>query len=107
MSTVGESSFESDLKRLERTVKALESGELGLDAALAQYESSIALLAACHARLDAAGQKVALLTGVDEQTGEPETAPFDASATFDDAPRKAATRKVQPPRDDSLDGLPF
>ena len=95
-------SFEANLRQLEKTVKALEGGDLGLDAALAQYEGGIRLLGSCHAMLDAAGKKVALLTGV-AQDGEPETADFDATATIDGA--RGAVRPTQ--ASDDADGLPF
>lgn len=97
-----ETSFEADLKQLEKIVRTLESGELGLDAALSQYEGGIRLLSSCHAKLDAAGKKVAILTGANEE-GEPETADFDASATFDGG--KRAGRIVRNSED--VDGLPF
>ena len=69
-------------------------------AALGQYEGGIRLLASCHAMLDSAGKKVALLTGTTEE-GEPESSPIDASATFDEAIRPArATKRAE-------DGLPY
>lgn len=95
-------SFEANLRQLEKTVKALEGGDLGLDAALAQYEGGIRLLGSCHAMLDAAGQKVALLTGATED-GKPETADFDATATIEGSNR--VTRPVRGAAD--VDGLPF
>ena len=100
-----EPNFESNLKQLERTVRALEGGELGLDAALEQYEGGIRLLAGCHKMLDEAGKKVAILTAVNEE-GEPETAPFDATATME---TKTATGKKGKKRaeETSVDGLPF
>lgn len=91
-----DASFEANLRDLEKTVKTLEAGDIGLDAALSQYETGIRLLARCHTLLDDAGRKVALLTGV-EADGSPSTSPFDASATFE-APSRAAA---------SGDGLPF
>lgn len=95
-----ETSFETNLRQLEKTVKALESGDLGLDAALAQYETGIRLLGECHTLLDNAGRKVALLTGVDEG-GEPTREPFDATASFE------APTKSRPAASQSLDDLPF
>lgn len=97
-----ETSFEADLKQLEKLVRSLESGELGLDAALAQYEGGIRLLSNCHAKLDAAGKKVAILTGTNED-GEPETAEFDASATFDGGKKKG---RIKGDSEDES-GLPF
>ena len=95
--------FEAGLKKLEQTVKALEGGDLGLDAALGHYEAGIRLLADCHKLLDDADRKVALLTNTGPD-GSPETAPFDASATFEaPAARTVPKAKVG----DSLDDLPF
>ncbi len=74
--------FEEALNQLQKAVEALESGDLGLDEALARYERGVNLLARCRAMLDSAERKVALLTGVDAE-GNPETAPFDASATVE------------------------
>ncbi len=101
-----EISFESSLRQLEQTVKALEGGDLGLDAALAQYEAGIHLLAKCHGLLDVAGRKVALLTGVNED-GSPATAPFDASATSETSVGKSTAKPTATTKSDSLDDLPF
>ena len=99
-----ETNFEGSLKQLERTVRALEGGDLGLDAALGQYEGGIRLLAGCHKMLEEAGKKVAILTAVNEQ-GEPETAPFDATATMETvAPSKRGKKKAE---QSSVEGLPF
>lgn len=76
----GPAGFEDALAALERTVEGLEAGDLGLDAALAEYARGVQLLAQCRTLLDAAERSVALLTGVDPD-GRPLTAPFDASAT--------------------------
>lgn len=100
-----ESGFESGLIQLQQTVTALESGTLGLDAALAHYETGIRLLAQCHGLLAQADRKVALLTGVSDD-GTPATAPFDASATFDGTVKPS--RPVLLVADgNGLDDLPF
>jgi exodeoxyribonuclease VII small subunit len=72
--------FEAALRRLEQTVAELESGELGLDGALASYAQGVRILKRCYSLLDGAERTVALLTGVDAE-GRPVTAPFDATAT--------------------------
>jgi exodeoxyribonuclease VII small subunit len=69
--------FEDALRRLEQTVKALETGDLGLDDALATYGQGVRLLAHCQGLLNAAERQVALLTGVSDD-GSAETVPFDA-----------------------------
>jgi exodeoxyribonuclease VII small subunit len=72
--------FEGAVEELERIVEELERGRPDLGTALARYERGVKLLGHCHGLLDGAERSVALLTGVDE-TGQPITAPFDASAT--------------------------
>jgi exodeoxyribonuclease VII small subunit len=72
--------FEEALRQLEQIVDDLERGEPGLTEALSKYEQGVRLLSRCQAELDRAARSVALLTGVDE-SGNPVTAAFDATAT--------------------------
>jgi len=72
--------FEAAVQQLEQTVADLESGELGLDLALAKYQVGIQLLSRCYSLLDGAERMVAVLKGVDGD-GNPITGPFDATAT--------------------------
>lgn len=72
--------FERALTELEQRVRALESGELTLDRALALYEEGVGLARVCQEKLDAADQRVTrLMRGA---TG-PEDQPLDPSG---DAP---------------------
>jgi exodeoxyribonuclease VII small subunit len=57
--------FEASLAGVEQIVAGLESGELGLTESLEQYETGIKQLKRCHALLDAAEQRVSLLSGFD------------------------------------------
>lgn len=57
--------FEDALKRLEEIVRMLESGQSPLDQSLELYEEAVALVKVCNARLDAAEQKVTMLTSLD------------------------------------------
>jgi exodeoxyribonuclease VII small subunit len=86
--------FEAALNELEQIVDELERGESALAQTLSRYERGVRLLAHCHGLLEGAERTVALLSGVDPD-GQPQTAPFDATATVD------RTR----PRPD--DGIPF
>ncbi len=87
-----ESSFEAALEELEQIVGDLERGNPELSEALKKYERGVRLLAQCHRQLDSAEQAVALLTGVDE-SGNPQTAPFDATATAErESPTPAKKR---------------
>jgi exodeoxyribonuclease VII small subunit len=68
--------FEEQMEELESCIERLESGELGLDAALAEFEKGKKLLEACRALLARAEKKIEALTGVAD--GEAETEPFEA-----------------------------
>lgn len=106
-------SFEDALNQIERIVADLERGEPSLNAALEKYEEGVRLLRNCYDLLDQAERSVALLTAVDNQ-GQPETAPFDATATAADPgpsrskPRERRSAAPPPVRGSSeIDDLPF
>jgi exodeoxyribonuclease VII small subunit len=73
-------SFEQSLLDLERTVRELEDGELGLEDALSRYEQGVRLIKNCYARLRDAEQRILQLTGVDENS-QPILQPFKHEAT--------------------------
>ena len=58
---IGQKSFEEALAQLESIVRALETGEAGLDRSLALFEEGISLVRFCTDKLDAAEQKVRVL----------------------------------------------
>jgi exodeoxyribonuclease VII small subunit len=76
--------FERALAELEQRVRALESGELTLDRALALYEEGVALARACQERLDAADQRVTRLM---RGAAGPEDVPIDSAG--DEGPSRA------------------
>src|SRR5262245_30482521 len=81
--------FEESLSELERLVRELEDGRLGLEDALERYEQGIGLIKACYGRLREAEQRILLLTGTDD-SGQPFLQPFKHEATAvakNDAPR--------------------
>jgi exodeoxyribonuclease VII small subunit len=92
--TTGERPFEESLAELERIVRDLEDGALGLDEALARYERGIALVRHCQGQLQHAEQRILMLTGV-EADGQPVLQPFRHEATA----RAVAARPRK--RDDS------
>jgi exodeoxyribonuclease VII small subunit len=57
-----EKSFEAVIKRLEEIVHSLEEQTPALDESLALYEEGKSLLALCLAKLDAAEQKMRILS---------------------------------------------
>jgi exodeoxyribonuclease VII small subunit len=88
--------FEQSLIELERTVRELEDGRLGLDDALGRYEQGVGLIKRCYTRLREAEQRILLLTGV-EQDGVPVLQPFkhEATVTRND-PKRLRARPAEP-----------
>jgi exodeoxyribonuclease VII small subunit len=72
--------FEASLAELEAIVDRLETGDLALEESLAAFERGIRLTRSCQQALDAAEQRVRILTER-STTAEPE--PFEP----DDGPR--------------------
>jgi len=70
-------SFEESLSELEALVERMESGELSLEESLGAFERGIALTRSCQQALQAAEQKVEILTG---RTPDAATEPFDDGA---------------------------
>ncbi len=66
--------FEKSLQRLEKIVGRMESGELGLEESLAQFEQGIKLAKACQDTLANAELKVEKLI---EQNGLQQTVPLE------------------------------
>jgi len=65
-------SFEDSLTELESLVDTLEKGDLTLEQSLAAFERGIKLTRSCEKALDAAEQKVRILTEA-SRDAEPET----------------------------------
>jgi exodeoxyribonuclease VII small subunit len=96
------------LRELERTVANLESGELGIDEALAAYERGVGLLGRCKGLLDVAERKVAVLTGIDE-AGQVRVAPLAGEPSGEPAPAPALDPEPASRADDAperADGVP-
>ncbi len=70
-------SFEESLGELETLVERMESGELSLEDSLSAFERGIALTRTCQQALQAAEQRVEILTA---STPEAATEPFDDDA---------------------------
>ena len=67
--------FETSMLRLEEIVGLLERGEAPLEQVMKLFEEGAKLLRECTAALDAAEQKVTVLTAGEQ--GEPIERPFD------------------------------
>jgi exodeoxyribonuclease VII small subunit len=73
-------SFEQSLIELERIVRDLEDGKIGLEESLARYEQGVSLLKLCYGKLRQAELKIQELIGTDGQ-GNVLTRPFDHAAS--------------------------
>lgn len=72
--------FEASLLELEKIVRDLEDGKIGLDDSLKRYEQGVGLLKSCYGQLQSAEQKILELLGVDEN-GQPKVRPFEHAAS--------------------------
>lgn len=63
-----ELSYEQAIDRLEALIERIESGEIGLEESLKQYEAGMALIRRCRAILSTAERKIAELTVGDDGT---------------------------------------
>ena len=66
--------FEGSMARLEEIIPLLERGDAPLEQAMTLFEEGAKLLRECTAQLDAAEQKVVLLTAGED--GQPVEQPF-------------------------------
>lgn len=69
------------MTELGQIVASLENGQATLDESLAQFERGMSLLRTCHQKLDAAAQRIELVTQLDSE-GPVETEEFDATSTL-------------------------
>ena len=83
--------FESALAELEKIMRELEDGQIGLEESLAHYEKGVTLLRKCYGQLQKAEQRIMLLKGVDGDN-RPVTEPFEAVA--EPANHKSAQKKL-------------
>ena len=94
-------SFEESLAELERIVRDLEDGAIGLEEALARYEQGVALIKKCYAQLLQAEQRILLLTGVDEEQ-QPILRPFKHEATATKPDPRRRPRSANGPAEEEM-----
>lgn len=82
---VKKETFETHLRSVEETVKALEGGKLGLEESIEKYETGIKALRQCYAILEQAEKKIQLL--VKEKDGSLTAKDFEPAGE-EKAPRK-------------------
>src|SRR5512147_1873993 len=70
--------FEEAMRRLDEIVRAMESGEIGVEDSIAQYEEAMRLAAHCRQILDQAEQRIQKIQL--DAAGRPQLTPFEAPA---------------------------
>jgi exodeoxyribonuclease VII small subunit len=84
--------FEMALAELEKIIRELEDGQIGLEESLAHYEKGVGLLKRCYGQLQQAEQKILILKGVDGDD-RPVTEPFETAETKQETPENKRRRK--------------
>lgn len=74
--TLPDATFEQDISEIEGIADSLETGRLDLADSLTRFEEGVARLKRCYATLEAAEERVELVTAW-RPDGTPETAPLD------------------------------
>ncbi len=74
--------FEQSLAELERIVRDLEDGRIGLEDSLARYEQGVGLLKTCYGKLKKAELRIQELVGQDGQ-GNVVTKPFEHGSSIE------------------------
>ena len=92
--------FETTLGEIKSIVARLESRETTLDDSLELYEKGIRELRACHALLESAEQRIAVLSGFDAD-GNAVTTPLDAMTPRQSGTKPQKSRPDQSGVDDS------
>ena len=83
--------FEEALKKLEKIVSDLESGNLSLDDSLERYEEGIRLSKLCAKKLEVAKKKVEILLKAED--GSLELKPFDEKSVGEEDDAKDTKKK--------------
>lgn len=75
--------FEEAIRRLDAIVQAMESGEIGIEESIEQYEQAMQLAAHCRRILEDAEQRVRKIQL--DARGQPALEPFEPPAENNDA----------------------
>ncbi len=86
-----ELSFEDAMERLEEIVSAMEGERMPLEEMVQSYAEGARLLKQCRQRIEAARQRVELITADLDGTGKATLSDFEAGATEADSPAPAKT----------------
>ena len=86
---MAEIKFEEALKKLEKIVADLETGEMSLDESLSKYEEGIKLSKICSRQLEAAKSRVELLM---KSGNKFDVKPFEQADTTEKTKRKRSKK---------------
>ncbi len=70
--------FEDAMHRLDEIVRAMETGEIGVEESITQYEEAMRLAAHCRQILDQAEQRIQKIQL--DAAGRPQLTPFEPAA---------------------------
>ncbi len=92
-----EANFEEATAELEKIVRDLEDGQLGLAEAMQRYEQGVGLLKCCYQLLESAERRIELLSGVDAD-GNPIVEPFadDSTESLEEKSGSRVRRRSNP-----------
>jgi exodeoxyribonuclease VII small subunit len=82
-------SIEDAMQELSGVVSSLEGGQESLDESLQLFERGMSLLRVCHKQLDAAAQRIEIITKLTDE-GDVQSSVFDSTST---ASKKESSRK--------------
>jgi exodeoxyribonuclease VII small subunit len=92
--------FDLALAELEKIIRVLEDGQIGLEESLASYEKGVRLLKRCYTQLQEAEQKIVMLKGLDSDN-QPITETFETTST----PAEPTENKRRRKKTDNGDNL--
>ena len=84
--------FEGAVAEIEKIVRAMEQGQLGLDQTLAEYERAVKRIRFCHQQLEQAERKIEILRSVDKD-GKATSEPFGDEAETLEQKQASRTRR--------------
>ena len=94
--------FEKAVKKLEKIVEVLESGEIPLDEALKKYEEGVKLARLCNQKLAQAEKRIEVLTR--QLSGQLTAEPFNPEEEEKAIKKKTKSKKDQQAEEETESG---
>lgn len=96
MHAAADADFETSVERVEQIIERLESGQVGLEESITQYEQGVELLRQCREMLERAEQRVTELTAR-MHTEPPAAGPATRAATSSKRSKSTGRAADKPP----------